>query len=72
MKIRLEYGDLVVYVSGNAPRIGKYVRKEAGKMIIVPEGNGNIAKRDPHTVTKLAAVYLKYKDEIKKQTWSLQ
>ena len=72
MKIRFEYGDLVMYVSGNAPRVGKYVRKEAGKMIIIPEGDGNITKRNPDTVIKLAAVYLEYKDEIKKQTWSLQ
>lgn len=61
-----------MYVSGNAPRVGKYVRKEAGKMIIIPKGDGAIAKREPNTVVKLAAVYLKYKDEIKKQTWSLQ
>ena len=72
MKIRFEYGDLVMYVSGNAPRVGKYVRKESGKLVIIPEGDGAIAKREPHTVIKLAAVYLEYKDDIKKQTWSLQ
>lgn len=72
MKIRFEYGDLVVYVSGCDPRIGRYVRKEAGKFIIVPEGNGKIIKRKPNEVVKLAAVYLKYKEDIKKQTWSLQ
>lgn len=72
MKITFEYGDLVMYVSGNAPRVGKYVRKEAGKIVIVPEGEGAIAKRDPSTVVKLAAVYLKYKEDLKRQTWSLQ
>ena len=72
MKINFEYGDLVMYVSMNKPRIGKYVRRESGKMIIVPESEGTIVKREPRTVIKLAAVYLKYKDDIKRQTWSLQ
>lgn len=72
MKIRFEYGDLVMYVSGGMLRIGRYVRKESGKFIIVPEGSCKIIKRKPNEVVKLAAVYLEYKDEIKKQTWSLQ
>ena len=71
-RVHFEYGDLVMYVSRNKPRVGKYVRKESGKVIIVPEGEGAIAKREPNTVVKLAAVYLKYKEDLKRQTWSLQ
>lgn len=80
MKIRFEYGDLVMYClfckeQGEAlfkPKVGRYLRKESGYCIIKPEGNGNIIKRKPEHIVKLAAVYLKHKDDIKKQTWSLQ
>ena len=70
-KIHLEYGDLVIYSICYRPAIGKYVRKDVfGKLVIVPE-DGNIVRRKPSDVVKLAAVYKKYEEKIKKQTWSL-
>lgn len=80
MKVHLEYGDLVMYclfckeedIAFYKPRVGKYLRKESGLLIIKPEGSGKIVKRKPNEVVKIAAVYLKYKEDIKKQTWSLQ
>lgn len=70
--VHFEYGDLVMYCSYNKPRIGKYVRREAGKFIIVPEHRGQVVRRKPEDVVKIAWIYKKHMDEIKKQTWSLQ
>ena len=71
--VHFEYGDLVMYCSGNRPHIGKYVRKESGKFIIVPEKkDGAITRRKPEDVVKLALVYKNYKEDLQKQTWSLQ
>lgn len=72
-KVHFEYGDLVAYSSGNIVKIGRYVRKDKGLFVIVPEGkNGNVVKRKPDTVIKLALIYKNYKTDLQKQTWSLQ
>ena len=73
--VNFEYGDLVIYSTHNIPHVGRYVRRESGKFIIVPEerGKGNkITRRKPEEVIKIALIYKNYTDEIKRQQWSLE
>lgn len=72
MKVHFEYGDLVIYAIYNTPHIGKYVRKESGRFVIIPIENGNVIKRQPKDVIKLALAYKNNKEDIQRQTWSLQ
>lgn len=67
--MKLIRGDLVVYVSGNKPRIGKYAGIDiSGKIRIVPMFGSIATKRDKKNVLNLIEVSKKYKYLIDKQT----
>lgn len=65
--MKTERGDLVIYVKGNKPCIGKYLRSEQRRAWIMPLVGDKISKRVHSGVLNVAEVMINYKPLIDKQ-----